>query len=137
MILALVFDGVLAALLIALIAFAVPLNRKLSALRAAREEIASLADRFAAATAKAQSGLGEMRGLAEESGELLERRIAQARGVRDELAFLLERAPGIAKRLERGPAAAEAAAESEPEVEERGEAPPGGRALFKALQGLR
>ena len=150
MTLALVFDGILAALLVATIAYAVLLNRKLSVLREARDEMAGLADRFAAATAKAGSGLVEMRGLAEESGELLERRIARAQGVRDELAFLLESAAGIAKRLERGRASAgkgagkgamevpngsERGAESAPQDDERGETSPRKRAPGRRTRG--
>ena len=147
MTLALVFDAIVAALLAATIGFAVVLNRRLSVLRMAREEMASLAERFAQATAAAESGLGEMRKIADQDGEVLERRIAQAQGVRDDLAFLLESAAGTADRLERARAAARKASakavsappiEATPEMEvEPTEVSPARRALLDALQTMR
>ena len=147
MTLALVFDAVVAALLVATIGFAVVLNHKLSALRAAREEMASLAERFAQATAAAATGLGEMHKIADQNGEILERRIAQAQGVRDDLAFLLESAAGTADRLERTRAAARKAGakavsalpiEAAPETEVKPtEVSPTRRAMLEALQTMR
>ncbi len=147
MTLALVFDATVAALLAATIGFAVVLNRKLSVLRAAREEMASLAERFAQATAAAENGLGEMRKTADRDGEVLERRIAQAQGVRDDLAFLLESAAGTADRLERARAAARKASakavsappiEATPDMEVKPtENSPARRALLDALQTMR
>ncbi len=147
MTLALVLDAIVAALLAATIGFAVVLNRRLSVLRAAREEMAGLADRFAQAIAAAETGLGDMRKLADQNGEILERRIAQAQGVRDDLAFLLESAAGTADRLERARAAARKAgakAVSAPPIEATSEmevkpteASPTRRALLDALQTMR
>ena len=147
MTLALVFDAIVAALLAATIGFAVVLNRKLSGLRAAREEMARLAERFAQAIAAAETGLGDMRKLADQNGEILERRIAQAQGVRDDLAFLLESAAGTADRLERARAAARKASakavpalpkEAAPEMEVNPtEVSPARRALLETLQTMR
>ena len=147
MTLALVFDVIVAALLAATIGFASVLNRRLSVLRAAREEMAKLAERFAQATAAAESGLHEMRKTADQNGEVLERRIAQAQGVRDDLAFLLESAARTADRLERARAAArkggaKAASapptEAVPEMEMKpAEVSPTQRALLEALQTMR
>ena len=149
----LAFDVVISLLLVATIAFAAVLNRKLSALRAAKDDMARLAESFAEATGKAGRGLGDLREVAESIGTDLQRRIDQARGSSDDLAFLIDKASGAADRLERGvgdarktPAAAGSQAKDPIAGETANDAgkaaaektlPPERRALFKALRAMR
>ncbi len=149
----LAFDVVISLLLVATIVLAAILNRKLSALRAARDDMARLAESFAEATGKAERGLGGLREVAEGIGTDLQRRIDQARGSSDDLAFLIDKASGAADRLEQGvegarraPAAVGSQARgpvADKTANDAGKAavektlPPERRALFKALRAMR
>ena len=84
------------------IAYAVVLNRRLSALRAAKSEMEELLSDFKQATGKAESGLQALREVAAGSGEALDNRIQRAGGLVEDLTFLVERAEARADRLEAG-----------------------------------
>jgi hypothetical protein len=147
------FDVVISLLLVATIVCAVVLNRKLSVLRGAKEDLARLAETFAESTGKAERGLVDLREVAEGVGAALQRRIDQARGSSDDLAFLIGKASGTADRLEQGVGTARRASTAAgPEQEgptaemtangvEKAAAdkqtPPEHRALFEALQAMR
>lgn len=163
----LVFDAVVAVLLVATIVYAAILNRKLSALRGLKAEMETLVTRLAESTRVAEDGLSHLRGTAERSGETMQRTAETARGVADELSFLIERGNSLARRLDGAPPSPAANASAPPAAEpvaepassarpatrpatgnRRAKAPSGApaaepapspqeAALLKALQGLR
>jgi phage-related tail protein len=105
----LIFDGVLAALLTATIAYAVILNRKLTELRQSRGEMERLIAEFAEATQQAEQGVGVLRERADEAQATLDERVSaaesrldEARKLADDLAFMLDRGGKLADRLEMG-----------------------------------
>lgn len=123
MTLSLVADGLLSLLLIATIAYAALLNRKLSELRGSKEEIESCIAEFNDATSRAERGLAAVREEAEGSGdtlqkqvELVEERIVAGQRLSDDLGFLLDKANAAADRLEQAVAQARRPAGHEDEV---------------------
>lgn len=98
--LVLLFDALTAILLLATIAYAAILHRRLSVLRESRQEMEQLMDRFTEASATAQTVLAELRQAAGDSGQALQQSIAQGNALADDLMFLVDRAGGMAKRLE-------------------------------------
>lgn len=98
-IVSLIFDVVLAGLLIATIAYAIILNRGLTQLHQSRGEMEGLIRNFSEATARAEAGIKAMKRTASESGEALQRNIERAQGLRDELQFMIEAGDSLAHRL--------------------------------------
>lgn len=150
-----ILDMIVAVLLAATIGYAVMLNRRLSALRRNRDDLAKLILNFNDATVRAEQSIPKLRKAAEEAGTSLQERVEKAQALRDDLAFMIERADTMANRLENGvrsarseakPAAAAAAAprarpapaampQSAGDLEdERSEAE---RELLRALQSVR
>lgn len=102
-------DGLLVLLLAVTIAYAVVLNRKLSALRATKDEMARMLAEFAETTAQAEASVRELRERAAASGDGLSAVVADAGAklqkagvLKDDLAFLVEKGEALADRLERG-----------------------------------
>ncbi len=117
----LIFDGMLAALLMATIAYAVVLNRKLTELRQSRGEMERLIGEFAEATQQAEQGVGALRARAEDAQSVLDRRVAAAEGrleearkLADDLAFMIDKGGKLADRLEKGVTGAIKAADAPP-----------------------
>jgi uncharacterized protein DUF6468 len=149
-------DVLTALLLIATIAYAVSLNRKLNLLRDNKSEMEAVIARLIEATGQARTGLEGLRAHAVEVGERLQQGLKQSSGRVDELAFLIERAEKLSERLEgsiaasRAPQASAPAAVASPCIPHRG-APPAGpgqrdpsrepapeeASLLKSLQGMR
>ncbi|MEX2630669.1 MAG: DUF6468 domain-containing protein [Tistlia sp.] len=107
--LGLLADGLLALLLAVTIAYAIVLNRKLSALRATKDEMARMLADFAQTTAQAEAGVRELRQSASASGDGLSAVVAEADGklekalgLKEDLVFLVEKGEALADRLERG-----------------------------------
>jgi hypothetical protein len=103
-------DVVVAGLLIATIAYAVVLDRRIRQLRATRAEFETLVVGFNAATARAESAIGDLKTGTEAGSRELKPLIATARQVADDLEFLVERGNELADRLDVGISAARAAA---------------------------
>ena len=105
--LGLLFDGALALLLMTTIVYAALLNRKLTDLRAAKQDMERLLAGFAESTERADVALKLLRDAAGETGEHLQDGITKGNAVADDLVFLIERAGTLADRLEtpRGPGA--------------------------------
>jgi hypothetical protein len=97
--LGLLFDSVVAVLLVATIVYAAILDRRLSVLRESRKAMEQLIDRFAEATGKAETVLAEIRAAAGETGQALQSAIEKGNMVADDLMFLVERAGSLADRL--------------------------------------
>jgi hypothetical protein len=100
MMLSLFGDAVVAALLVATIAYAAVLNRRLGVLRGDRAKLDELVQGLTVAAQRAEAGVAGLREAAGDAGQSLERRIEEAKRLRDDLAYMLERGGGIADRLE-------------------------------------
>ena len=145
---ALLLDGLIAVLLVATIAYAVILNRKLTRLRRDRGEMEAVIARLIEATDAAQKNLETLRAHADQVGPRLQKELARAQGRTDELAFLIERAEAVSDRLERAKAAAPARPATEgvarraeppvePPVEPQVKPSAGDAKLLKSLEGVR
>lgn len=149
-------DVLIALLLIATIAYAVSLNRKLKLLRDNRGEMEVVVARLVEATDGAREGLDGLRTQAADLGEHLQQGLNQSRGRVDELAFLIEKAESLLRRLDtsiataRAPQASTPAAVASPctplrqaaplgmQKQTSGSKPPPEEAsLLKSLQGMR
>ncbi len=101
-----VTDVLLAVLLIAVIGYAVVLNRKLSILRDAKEEFENLLASFGATTEQAQSNLQALR---EEAGTVkesfdkdlakMQKSLAEVHSLSDDLEYLIKRGEKLADRM--------------------------------------
>ena len=96
----LIFELVLAVLLVATIAYAAILDRKLGAIRNSKSEMESLIKDFAESTVKAEQGLAELRQHAGSSGKELQQQVDGANKVLTDLKFLVERGEFLSDRLE-------------------------------------
>ena len=100
MTLSLLGDAIVAALLVATIAYAAVLNRRLAVLRGDREKFEALIHQLTLSTQRAEAGIAGLKVVTEEMGKSLERKVEHAKNLRDDLAYMLERGGGIADRLE-------------------------------------
>ncbi len=98
----LIFDIIVAFLLVATIVFAVILNRKLSLIHNSRDDIQNLLDHFSKALARAEDGVSELRRTASSVGDGLDKQINKAAALKDDLVFLCERGNALANSLEDG-----------------------------------
>lgn len=110
----LLLEGLLAVLLVATIAYAAMLDRRLRTLRQSRDEMQALLASFTAATAHAQAGLVALRETSQTTTRDLQGDIERAKSLRDDLSFLLDRGNNLADRLEGGIGAARVAVKSAP-----------------------
>jgi hypothetical protein len=104
--LSLLLNVVVAALLVATIAYAVILDRRIRQLRAARAEFESIIVGFNTATARAESAVGDLKSGTEAGSRELKPLVATARQVADDLSYLVERGNELADRLDLGVSAA-------------------------------
>jgi hypothetical protein len=103
-------DALVAALLVATIAYAAVLDRRIRQLRATRAELETLVVGFNTATARAESAIGDLKAGTESGSRELKPLIATGRQIADDLQFLVERGNELADRLEVGVSAARTAA---------------------------
>jgi hypothetical protein len=104
----LIIDALIAVLLVATIAYAAVLNRKLGILRDGKTEMAALIASFSDSAERAGSGVETLKQAAGRSGEDLQRKVDVARGLVDDLGFLIEKGARLAERLDGGVGAARA-----------------------------
>jgi hypothetical protein len=90
---------VLAALLLAVIVYAVRLNRKLGSWRAGRAELERATAEFVKAAERAEAAIDALKAASEASGRLLEDQTRQALSLKDDLEMLVNRAEPAADRL--------------------------------------
>ncbi len=110
MTISIMLDIVVAALLVATIAYAAVLDRRIRQLRATRAELESMVVGFNTATARAESAIGDLKAGTETGSRDLKPLIATGRQIADDLQFLVERGNELADRLEVGVSAARAVA---------------------------
>jgi len=106
----LILDIVVAGLLVATIAYAAVLDRRIRQLRATRAELETMVVGFNTATARAESAIGDLKMGTEAGSRELKPLMATARQIADDLQFLVERGNELADRLDVGVSAARAAA---------------------------
>lgn len=92
-------DIVVAGLLVATIAYAAVLNKKLATLRSTRQEMETLAARLVESTQQAERALGELRQAAGQDGGRLERQVTEARNLAEDLRYLVDKGTSLADRL--------------------------------------
>jgi len=97
---ALLLDILIAILLIATIAYAVMLNRRLSQLRQDQSELEALANQFNDATLRAEESIHKLTGSADDMKRDVQDTLRKAEALRDDLNFLIERAGVSADKLE-------------------------------------
>ncbi len=147
---ALLLDAVVILLLLATIGYAAVLNRRLTRLRAAKDEMEALLREFGEAGAKAQQALAALHGEGEATAKRLDGLLEQAKSLSDDLVFLIDRG----ERLADGLAASEAGGAERKPAQKRPTRPApvvvagteqgreekasgSAAALFKSLQGMR
>ncbi len=99
----LILNGVVAALLVATIVYAIRLNSRLETLRKGKEEFGTFIADFNKSVASAEAALAQLREASGETGGELKHLVGKAQALRDDLSFLMERGAGIADRLESAP----------------------------------
>ena len=102
----LIIDALIVVLLVATIAYAAVLNRKLGVLRDGKSEMEALIASFSESTERAGSGVESLKREAGRSGEALQSKVEAARGLVDDLGFLIETGTRLAERLDGGVGAA-------------------------------
>lgn len=98
--LSIALDIVVAVLLVATIAYATVLNRKLAVLRNTKQEMETLINRLIENTEQAERGLAQLKAAAGDTGSALERKVEEAKGLSDDLGFMVDKANALADRLE-------------------------------------
>jgi hypothetical protein len=100
MLLSLIMDGIVAALLVATIGFAVKLNGRLAALRSDSERLQGLIKGLQGASGAAEEAVGALKRTAADAGGALQDTIDKGRSLEADLRFLTDRATEAANRLE-------------------------------------
>lgn len=95
-----IMDLAIISLLVPTIVYAVILNRRLSALRNSRDELAKVVSSFNEATMRAEAGIPKLKKATLDANNALQERVEKAHALRDDLAFMVERAEETADRLE-------------------------------------
>lgn len=97
---AFLLDILVACLLVATIAYAAVLNRKLGRLRSGKAELEALLASFQQATVRAEASISALRTYADASHDDVEEKRTTIKGLRDDIDFLVSRASEQADRLE-------------------------------------
>ena len=140
-------DVLLAVLLVAVIVYAVILNRKLAVLRDAKEDFEALLASFGETTQQAQTNLDSLRGEAQtvkrdfdQELEQMKASLAEVHSLADDLEYLVKRGEKVADRLAGKEQSANGASAKAPEAD----AGPSGKGqgaaqeqFMRALQGMR
>lgn len=108
--LTIIFDALIAVLLVTTIGYAVVLNKKLGVLRDAKSEMEALIGQFSESADRARNGIQSLKQEAQRSGTAMQNKIETARGLVDDLGFLIEHGSGLAEQLDGGVGAARAKA---------------------------
>lgn len=95
-----IMDLTIILLLVPTIVYAVILNRRLSALRNSRDELAKVVGSFNEATMRAEAGIPKLKKATLEANNALQERVEKAHSLRDDLAFMIERAEEMADKLD-------------------------------------
>jgi hypothetical protein len=138
MTLSVVLDAVVAGLLLATIAFAILLSRRLGALRNDKAQLEALVHSLDDSSRRAEAGVAALRQAADEVGQELQQRVDRGQALRNDLTYIIDLGGGLADRLEgrirtgreakppapADPAAVGPAVDVEPRPRRRAAAPP-------------
>ena len=94
-----ILEGLVAVLLVATIAYAAILNRKLNTVRKGKAEFEALVKDLNVAIEQAGQGIGAFRQLSEKTSARLDEAVNDARAIRDDLSLLIERGTFVADRM--------------------------------------
>lgn len=95
----LALNGVLAALMVAVIVYAMLLNKRLGNWREGKAELQRATAEFVKAATRAEEAIAELKAASEASGRLLEDQTRKALSLKDDLELLVHRAEPTADRL--------------------------------------
>jgi Domain of unknown function (DUF6468) len=100
MTLSLILDVVVAGLLLATIAYAMVLSRRLGALRDDKAQLEALVKSLEESSRRAEAGIAALKSAAEEIGRALQEKVDRGQALRTDLGYILELAGSLADRLE-------------------------------------
>jgi hypothetical protein len=95
----LALNGVLAVLMVAVIVYAMLLNKRLGNWREGKAELQRATSEFVKAATRAEEAIAELKAASEASGRLLEDQTRKALSLKDDLEILVHRAEPTADRL--------------------------------------
>lgn len=101
MILTLSLDFIVIALLIATIAYAVVLNKRLQKLDASKDELKIFLETFAHSLDQAKMGVDHLKNVSYETTKELQNSIKESRSLRDELSFFIDSGEKTISKLEK------------------------------------
>ncbi|MBV9523813.1 MAG: hypothetical protein JO010_13525, partial [Alphaproteobacteria bacterium] len=93
-------DILVAALLVAMIVYAMLLSRRLGALRNDKQQLEALVASLDASAQRAEAGIATLKAAADQIGQQLQQRLDQGQSLRTDLAYIVELGGGLADRLE-------------------------------------
>src|SRR5258707_7472717 len=96
-----VLDIVVAGLLLATIAYAVLLSRRLGALRNDKQQLEALVSSLDISSQRAEAGIASLKEAAERIGQQLQQRVEQGKALQTDLSYVIDLGGALADRLER------------------------------------
>ena len=95
-----ILDIVVSALLLATIAYAMLLSRRLGALRNDKQALEALVASLDSSSQRAESGIAALKEAAERIGQQLQQRVEQGKALQGDLSYIIDLGSGLADRLE-------------------------------------
>lgn len=100
--LSLVLDVLIACLLVAVIVYALRLNKSLSVLQQSKGELEKMLAGFTESTEKAEQAIQRVKEASTQNRDSLNKLLSEAETLREDLAFMIERGNSLADKLEGG-----------------------------------
>lgn len=100
--LSLVLDILIACLLVAVIVYALRLNKNLSVLQQSKSELEKMLTSFGESTEKAEQAIQRVKEASTQNRDSLNKLLSEAETLREDLAFMIERGNSLADKLEGG-----------------------------------
>jgi hypothetical protein len=95
-----ILDVVVAGLLVATIAYAALLSRRLGALRNDKQQLEALVSSLDTSSQRAEGSIAALRETAERIGQQLQQRIDQGKALQGDLSYIIDLGGGLADRME-------------------------------------
>jgi Flp pilus assembly protein TadB len=95
-----VLDVIVAGLLVATIAYAILLSRRLGALRNDKQQLEALVSSLDISSQRAEAGIASLKEAAERIGQQLQQRVEQGKALQTDLSYIIDLGGGLADRLE-------------------------------------
>lgn len=100
--LSLVLDILIACLLVAVIIYALRLNKSLSVLQESKSELEKMLNGFTESTEKAELAIQRVKEASTQNRDSLTKLLSEAENLREDLAYMIERGNSLADKLEGG-----------------------------------